>query len=426
MRQYGRLYALAQRYAIAYDRRTTITVEAVIDGAPASRPIRARGVTPGRHFNQEETMSRGQGRLYRQPGSTLWWLDYSVRGARHRESSGTSKRKKAIGILRERVGGRETGTLLGRPDHVTFAHLRELAERQYQLDGRRSLPRLKDALNKLEAFFGAGARALDFTPSAIDAYAERRLAQRAARATVNYELAALRRAFRLAVKKRLLAVRPEFDLPKVHNERQGFFEEGEFAALLLELPAALRPVIQFARLTGWRVKSEILALTWDAIDWDDQAPEGAAMPDPGANASIRLAATATKGGEARIFPFGEAPDLAALLLVQWRARDSVCVFHRGGRRIKDFRTAWDNACKRAGLEGRIPHDLRRSAARDLRRAGVSEGEIMKLCGWKTRAMFDRYNIIDEQDLARAVAKRFTRTPKPKPEPAAEANGIVAA
>jgi integrase len=52
------------------------------------------------------------------------------------------------------------------------------------------------------------------------------------------------------------------------------------------------------------------------------------------------------------------------------------------------------------------HDLRRTAARDFRRQGVSEGEIMKLCGWKTRAMFDRYNIIDETDLAEAVAKRF--------------------
>ena len=51
-------------------------------------------------------------------------------------------------------------------------------------------------------------------------------------------------------------------------------------------------------------------------------------------------------------------------------------------------------------------DLRRSAAKGLRRAGVSEGEIMKLCGWRTKSMFDRNNIIDEQDLARAEAKRL--------------------
>lgn len=52
------------------------------------------------------------------------------------------------------------------------------------------------------------------------------------------------------------------------------------------------------------------------------------------------------------------------------------------------------------------HDLRRTAAREFRRNGVSEGEIMRLCGWRTRSMFDRYNLIDEQDLAAAVAKRF--------------------
>ncbi len=50
--------------------------------------------------------------------------------------------------------------------------------------------------------------------------------------------------------------------------------------------------------------------------------------------------------------------------------------------------------------------LRRTAARDFRRAGVSEGESMQLCGWETRSMFDRYNVIDEADLARAVAKRL--------------------
>src|SRR2546422_9354906 len=65
---------------------------------------------------------------------------------------------------------------------------------------------------------------------------------------------------------------------------------------------------------------------------------------------------------------------------------------------------WDG--KRAGVPGRVIHDLRRSAARDFRRAGVSEGEVMRLCGWETRSMFDRYNIIDEADLAAAVAKRF--------------------
>ena len=65
-----------------------------------------------------------------------------------------------------------------------------------------------------------------------------------------------------------------------------------------------------------------------------------------------------------------------------------------------------HACVAAGVPGRFVHDLRRTAARDFRRAAVSGGEIMKLCGWKTRDMFDRYNIIDASDLTRAVAQRF--------------------
>ena len=103
-----------------------------------------------------------------------------------------------------------------------------------------------------------------------------------------------------------------------------------------------------------------------------------------------------------------APTLTALLDARWAARDGVYVFHRDGQPlgIGAVRSAWKRACKRAGLVGRLVNDLRRSAARDFRQAGVSEGEIMRLCGWETRSMFDRYNIIDEADLAAAVAQRF--------------------
>jgi integrase len=72
--------------------------------------------------------------------------------------------------------------------------------------------------------------------------------------------------------------------------------------------------------------------------------------------------------------------------------------------------------KTFSLAGKLLHDLRRTFARDMRRAGVSEGEIMKLAGWRTRSMFDRYNVIDEQDLANAVAKRYpVQTPAPVSE-----------
>lgn len=118
----------------------------------------------------------------------------------------------------------------------------------------------------------------------------------------------------------------------------------------------------------------------------------------------------TKGGDARAFPIADAPELRDPLLARWKARQGLHAFHRGGKPIGDFPKAWSAACRAARLDGRLVHDLRRTAARDFRRAGVSEGEIMKLCGWKTRDMFDRYNIIDQADLTRAVARRFSSVP----------------
>ena len=85
-----------------------------------------------------------------------------------------------------------------------------------------------------------------------------------------------------------------------------------------------------------------------------------------------------------------------------------CVFTRdNGKPVRDFRVTWQNACARAGVPGLLFHDLRRTGARNLRRAGISEGLIMKLGGWKTRSVFDRYNITslaDLQDAARRLSE----------------------
>jgi integrase len=84
------------------------------------------------------------------------------------------------------------------------------------------------------------------------------------------------------------------------------------------------------------------------------------------------------------------------------------VFHRNGEPVKSFYKAWRAACKAAGCPGRIPHDFRRTAVRNLVRANVPEKTAMMMTGHKTRAVFDRYDIVNEADL-RAGAERLAES-----------------
>ena len=105
---------------------------------------------------------------------------------------------------------------------------------------------------------------------------------------MNRELAVLKRMFTLAVKGNKLMVRPHIPMLQEHNVRAGFFERETFDAVRAALPAALRPVVTFAYLTGWRVQSEILPMQWRQVDLQPRT-----VPlDPGP----------TKNKQGRLFP----------------------------------------------------------------------------------------------------------------------------
>lgn len=367
---------------------------------------------------------RGQGRVYRPKVSgretKIWWLDYGVRGVQHRESSGTRSKSEALELLRQRIGKRKNGTLSGRPDRVTLSDLKEALRKSYVRAGNRSWPRAERAFAHLEAFFGADAKAVQITKGMVSDYQDDRLAAGAARNSVRYESAILSASFGVALDADLLATKPAFRRLPEGEKRSGFFEPADFAAVVVGLPRVVADLVRFLRLTGWR-RGEGVGLMWPQVDWDADSIEGQLVPGP--NACIRIDSDQTKGDDAREFPISEAPELRDLLLERWKERDGLYVFHRNGKPILCFRKVWEKACTAAGVPSKLVHDLRRTAAREFRQAGVSEGEIMKLCGWKTRSMFDRYNVLDSADLSRAVARRFgaqqQTNSKQSPEPIGE-------
>lgn len=107
-------------------------------------------------------------------------------------------------------------------------------------------------------------------------------------------------------------------------------------------------------------------------------------------------------------------ELWEVITGQWIARTyrrtgrtdavSALVFHLGGLPVREFRKSWASACKTAGTPGMLFHDLRRTAVRNMVRAGVPERVAMSISGHKTRAIFDRYNIVSEADIRQAVTK----------------------
>jgi integrase len=118
----------------------------------------------------------------------------------------------------------------------------------------------------LESSVNCSPKARVVTSDRVSAYQAERLVQGAKPATVNYELAVLRRAFRLGGRAGKIAARPEIQMLHVENARKGFFEPEQYRAVMKHLPENLRPLAAIAYITGWRAMSELLSRQWRHVD----------------------------------------------------------------------------------------------------------------------------------------------------------------
>ena len=172
--------------------------------------------------------------------SAVWWISYYHRGKKHRESAGCSENGQplshaaAMKLLKQRLGDVSRGRPVGpNVERTTFEDLAGMLTADYKANGRRSLDRIKDALEHLREYFGE-THAIDITSDRITTYTTHRQSQKASAATINRELAALKRSFRLAEIASKVASRPYVPMLREQNQRKGFFESEQFKAVLSE------------------------------------------------------------------------------------------------------------------------------------------------------------------------------------------------
>ena len=242
----------------------------------------------------------------------------------------------------------------------------------------------------LKPFFGS-LRALDVTSTTIERYVDERMTEGATNATINRELAALKRMFRLghyATPPQVLRL-PRFPHLAENNTRKGFLEDGQFERIVSHCPELwFRGLVECGRTYGWRV-AELLNLRVHQVDVKERV--------------IRLEPGTTKNDDGRDVTMTGAVLQLLAALVEGKGPDEHVFTRPDGKPVLSFKKTWRQACIAAGVPDLLFHDLRSTAARDLRRAGVPETIIMKIGGWKTPSVFERYAIVSQADIREAMS-----------------------
>jgi len=247
----------------------------------------------------------------------------------------------------------------------------------------------------LKPYFGE-MKASTLSTQKLKQFRDMRKADGVTETTCNRELSILRIALNLGRKCTPAKVEtvPFFPMVREENARQGFLTDQQYAKLRDVLPDYLKPLFITAYHTGVRL-GELLAWDWDQVDWKQ--------------AFITLRASETKSGRSRAVPILDG-DMRRWL--EWAFAESngcLSVFHRDGHPIKSFRRAWITACEAAGVPELKFHDLRRTAVRNMRRAGVPQVIRMRITGHRTDSMERRYNIVDIEDIRSAREMMQKRT-----------------
>jgi integrase len=331
--------------------------------------------------------------VYRRKDSKALWIHYGYRGRDYRESAETDSPKKAAALRELRKAELRLGKFV-QPNarRILLSELYADVLEDYRINHYASIDDLEDRWVKhLQPFFrhiGAAEVATDMCKRYIISRQEAGVAE----ATINRTLAALKRMFHLATECTPPKVQfvPYIPMLKENNVRTGFVETG--ARIRLEQACAkiglwMLAIFEVGCTYGWRHAS-LLKMRVKQVD-------------PNANV-IRLEPGTTKSKKELEVTMPRRVRELLLQCIKGKKPDDYLFTRPNGKRVKDFRGSWERACSEAGLPGLRFHDLRRTAARNMRRLHVSEKVAMEVGGWKTTSVFHRYAIVDNQDVADAM------------------------
>ncbi len=386
-----------------------------------------------------KTRSYGVGRVYRPKDNRYWWIAFHFRGKEYRESSKSEDKavaEKLLKLRRKQKGADDIGAAAFVPDarKLRVNDLMDALLAHHTSEKRKSIEQNRSHFKSVREFFGP-IKALNVTAETLERYVEFQRGEGCAENTIRNRISLLRRAYNLARRRGKIAYQIYMPALAETEPRQGFFEHEAFQAMVKRLPADVQDFVRFGYLTGWR-RGQISKLKWEHVDRSAKIVQA-----PGA---------ITKNGTAHSIPV--VGELEAIVERRWDARHfdrngvttlSAYVFHRGdGRPIGNFAKVWNRACYDAGLPCKVEwekdrdgvvqryvegpkkgqpkprrikaaaifHDLRRTGVRNLKRAGVDDRVVMSITGHRTRAVFDRYNIVDETDKRLALALAEARLP----------------
>jgi integrase len=337
-----------------------------------------------------------------------YWIQYCWNGRPYRESAKTKDFAQAERALKRRQGELVTGRFAGlEPERVLVSQLLDDVLDDFRANSRKSLPSVEGGIRlHVRPAFGH-VRVAGFNTTLLKKYISTRKLEGAANATINRELTILKRAFNLGFRAEPPLVMRVPHIPHLDedNVRTGFLEKGEYRKLRDLLPPYLQLLFVLGYHTGARV-GEIRRLRWTQVVGE----------------RIVLHPGTTKNKQGRWLPiYGDLEEWIERARAE-RERFPNCPYlcHHDGQPLGDscVKKAWKTACDAAGLSGLHFHDLRRSAVRNMDRAGVPRPVAMRISGHRTESMYNRYNIVSERDLGdvkekmeRFLSDTLSDTPK---------------